>query len=60
MEREFSGYKLGYIYNSNSFNKNGWETSVELYSIKVTETGGFSSSSSKNKLIPSISFGYHF
>jgi len=61
---EISGYKVGYIYNSNEFNKRGWVTSIELYRFdeSIGNDGSFGGSmAGKNiKLIPSISFGYQF
>ncbi len=68
ISHNISGYKWSYVYNSNSFNGRGWETSIELYSIKskAPDTANInrqtsvpnSSESSKKYLFPSVSFGY--
>lgn len=42
-----SGYKFGYTYNLNAYNEQGWETSIELYSVE-------------NKVFPAVSFGFHW
>ena len=63
---DLSGYKIGYVYNSNGFNKSGWVTSLELYSYTKTldrtddpiENHPIVEKSSH--VIPSISFGYQW
>jgi hypothetical protein len=55
------GYKIGYIYNSNGYNKKGWETTVELLSITASEQDTYYDNKKSEKYIfPSISFGYHW
>ena len=57
----FKGYKIGYIYNSKGYNKEGWETTVELISIINTQNNDYYIyDKSKKIIIPSISFGYHW
>ena len=53
----FSGYKLGYTFNSNQFNQEGWEISLELYSLTNTYT--YDGLNTKHQFIPTISLGYH-
>ena len=58
ISESFSGYRLGYVYNSNVFNGNGWETSLELYSISRRNTTLDSNDVKSRSLFPSVSFGY--
>lgn len=59
---DLSGYKIGYVYNSNGFNQSGWVTSIELYRFVKTfnnkESDYYMDKSSH--VIPSISFGYQW
>jgi len=58
---DIKGYKIGYIYNSNGYNKKGWETTVELLSITATKNDAYYDNKKSEKYIfPSISFGYHW
>jgi hypothetical protein len=64
----YTGYKWSYVYNSNRFNGSGWETSLELYSLKHKssapddirpDSDGQKSYEPRSKyLFPSVSFGY--
>ncbi|MDQ7074329.1 MAG: hypothetical protein Q9O24_04070 [Gammaproteobacteria bacterium] len=57
----FSGHKIGYLYNSNGFNKSGWETSIELYSVdSQIDVADENQPKTEHNWLPSISFGYHW
>jgi hypothetical protein len=62
LESDFSGYKVGYSYNSNGFNQSGWVTSIEVYSFVQALIAPNSNNYFEENfnIMPSISFGYQW
>lgn len=62
---KFSGYKVGVTYNSNEFNKKGWEVALDYYAMtmKYNESSRAPDQpkrKNESKSTPSLSLGYHW